>query len=1372
MAALAVVAVAFWGLLETEYVRAKVSEKLAQAVRQELGLDASLGGLSFRLPFRVAAYSIRLNHPRNGNLVSARELVVVPSLWGLLRGELKIKRLIIQGARVRLRVKDGEIVNLPTFAARDAPLDDGPTQFPLDELVIQRAQVTVDANPAYRMRLDGVNLVARVADSTRVNLQLSTGQGKLEWDQGSETIEHALLNGRYRPGAIELDKLRFDSQVLKIALTKASFEPDLLAYRGQAKVEVDLARLQKLPHGIAMPALGGSVRFEGRAEGKGKRFHVQGDVHGEQAMLTHYNFGHLDLKIDANEREVALLPGSKGRIIEDGGLVGLEGKLGLSKELPLDIKVDVKSLLFQKLMKQLGTTENCVVDWHLRGGFRLKGTANPVNITGPIWADVPAFKALTGAYHDPTSREIIGIHDQGHVNGRVVIRPDALRFENLHGTLPNTDITVTVHVGFDQKFSVTARGDRFDLRDATGLMSKPIAGRGSFTLDVGPTYDEAGLTGTLDFADFAFWGEPIGHLKSRAALEKDGSAVRFVDTDVTKNGSHYVVEDMLLDFSEQFELTAKARFEQLALSDFYDTVQVNEDPDFTTYQGKLKGQASARFTIGFKDDSPDGTLVVDADLDVKELTAYGLAFDGGKLDARFLWGNPALGTRGAKLDLHELHLTRQRGAVWVRGTMDYGGKLRATLLGEALRARELSVLHDNGIALEGELNIAGTLRGTLDVPEAALDLELVGMQLSGRSLGDGHAKLHITQRNAPWVQAALDLPLDTNEPCPSARRALAKATWSKGALHDGTRAPPQAILICGPILRDKLEADLAFGLDPDGSLRGHVALNELPTQWLVPAGDRQLAALDGRLSGSASFTAGTVAQPDSLQGELALSKLALGRPNPWIQNKGPMRVLLTGHGARIEQATLVGAGTQVGVRGTASLHEGIAINVAGSLDLSVLSSFVPSLTHASGLLAVDVRLSGEVDDPTLSGRAELRDATALTELYPSPFEKLNAKLTFSEREISLDALTTQFAGGQLAMHGSAALRGRALERYSLSLECSDVSVSPYAGVDLTLSADTTLAGGSHVKLPRLSGNLHIVRARYTRAFSLDIAERLTGFNQAKRAETAVYDPALDRLLIDLRVINDGPLRIDNNVLKAELGIEDSERPFRIVGTDQRLGMLGTLTLDRGTFRFRSSEFRVEDGTVTFVDEHSIKPRIDVHARTEYRRTADRSGARWSIMLHALGDADDLKLEMSSEPALQREDIALLLLTGMTRAEAERMNSSSLTQGAALEALASVAGVDKEVKRALPLIDDFAVTSAYNVRTNRTEPQVVVGKRLANRVRASATTGLTTDSYFKSNVEWRLDDQTSVEAGYDNVQTTASSQFGNVGVDLRWRLEFD
>ena len=1377
LAAVAVVGVAFWGALETEFVRARVREKLAQTVRAELGLDASLGGLSFRLPFRIAAYSVRLNHPRYGLLVSARELLIVPSFWGLLQGELKLKRLIIEGARVRLRVIDGKVVNLPD--PRDqAKLneDEGQAKLPLDELVIHHAQLEVDASPTLRAQLLAVNIVARVADGTRVALQMSAGKGVLEHDGGRERIHRALLVGRYRPGRLELDQLQFDSTVLKLGLTRTALELPYQVgrYRGDLKFEIDLTRFSRLPLGLGLPSLAGAASLAASVEGNGSHFHLKGDFHGEKPVLAGFGFGHLDLKLDADEREVRLLSGSRGRIIEDGGLVLLEGKLGLSKELPLEVRADVKHLVFQKLMAQLGTTQNCVVDWILKGGFRLKGTANPVAITGPIWADHVSFRALTGAYHDPSSREIIGT-GPGKVSGRVVIRPDALRFENLHGKLPHSEIACTVHVGFDDKLSVVARSANLDLRDATGLMGEPIAGHGAFTLDVGPTYAHSGLTGTLDMQDFAFWGDPIGHIKTNAKLEKEGSAVRFSGTEVHKNDSHYFVDDMLLDFSEQLLLEATARFEKLTLHDFYDTVQVHDDPDFTAYQGALRGAASARYTLGFHGDGPKGTLVVDGDLEVLEAHGYGAHFDGGKLAAKFTWRDVDAGTRGARLDLSELHLTRDRGALWARGAMNYGGALQLTLIGEALRTRELDLLRENGVQLEGEVNLAGTVRGTLDLPEVALELELVGMQLGGRLLGDGFAKLHVTHRGDPWVQRALlfdPAAPPKGEACPLARRALANATWTRGPTVAGARAPAQALLLCGPLLRDHVQTDLAVGLDSDGSVRGQLALNNLPTGWFVPEAQGKIAALQGSVSGAASFTGGELSHPDSLVGDVSLSSLSLGGARPWLTNDGPVRVVLTGSGAQVERARFTGAGTQIGIHGHASLADGLAISVVGKLDLAVLSTFVPSIARSSGLLGVDVKLTGPFQDPALFGVAEVSHGELYSTLHPDPLEDINARLTFSEREILLESMSAKFAGGELALHGSAALKGSSLERYEVALDARDVSLEPVSGVDVTLGLESTLTGGTNMRVPKFAGTVHLQRARYTRAVSLGIAERLTGFSQAKRAERPNYDPALDRIALDLRVVDDAPLRITNNLLNAELSIEDSERPFRIVGTDQRLGMLGTLEVQRGTLRFRSTEFRVEDGTVTFIDEHSIRPQIDVHARTEFRRTADQSGNRWSILLHAFGDVDDLKLETSSEPALQREDIALLLTVGLTRAEAERLNSGSLTQGAALEALATVAGLDKEVKRALPLIDDFAVTSAYSMRSNRTEPQVVVGKRLSDRVRATATTGLTTDSYFKTNVEWRFNDQTSVAAGYDNVQTTTASQFGNVGVDLRWRLEFD
>jgi hypothetical protein len=76
------------------------------------------------------------------------------------------------------------------------------------------------------------------------------------------------------------------------------------------------------------------------------------------------------------------------------------------------------------------------------------------------------------------------------------------------------------------------------------------------------------------------------------------------------------------------------------------------------------------------------------------------------------------------------------------------------------------------------------------------------------------------------------------------------------------------------------------------------------------------------------------------------------------------------------------------------------------------------------------------------------------------------------------------------------------------------------------------------------------------------------------------------------------------------------------------------------------------------------------------------------------------------------------------------------------------------------------------QAGRTEPTVTIGKRLAQRIRAYVTSGLTDQREVRSNLEWRLSPKVSVEGSYDNVNDISSSSLGNLGADIRWRLEFE
>ena len=53
-----------------------------------------------------------------------------------------------------------------------------------------------------------------------------------------------------------------------------------------------------------------------------------------------------------------------------------------------------------------------------------------------------------------------------------------------------------------------------------------------------------------------------------------------------------------------------------------------------------------------------------------------------------------------------------------------------------------------------------------------------------------------------------------------------------------------------------------------------------------------------------------------------------------------------------------------------------------------------------------------------------------------------------------------------------------------------------------------------------------------------------------------------------------------------------------------------------------------------------------------------------------------------------------------------------------------------------------------------------------------TSGLSENREVRTNLEWRVGSRVSVQGNYDNVNDVASSGLGNVGADVRYRLEFE
>ena len=519
-----------------------------------------------------------------------------------------------------------------------------------------------------------------------------------------------------------------------------------------------------------------------------------------------------------------------------------------------------------------------------------------------------------------------------------------------------------------------------------------------------------------------------------------------------------------------------------------------------------------------------------------------------------------------------------------------------------------------------------------------------------------------------------------------------------------------AYLICGEGLNGQVKIDLAAGWTDVYPLRGIIDLQGFILDPILRDQVPQWN-LDGRVSGRLAFTSGALLRDASLGGWIHLNQLQLGASDQSerfeLQNEEPIQVRLENGGFRFEHASLHGHNrTEISFEGGGNARGALGLRLQGNLDLAFLESLSSEIENSEGQLTTQVHLRGTVRDPKVYGSAEVQHGHFTFSKLPfAEIEDLSGQIEFSERRAIFSSFEAKLAEGIVRLEGATNIRNGSLDNYDFDLHLQDASLRPEDGIQVGMSGQAHLSWSRQNELPLLRGQLHIDRARYERPIQL--SPTLGELYRPRRAQVERYDPNADNVELDLRVVNRSPLQIRNNLFDLDIGIDDRDQMFRIVGTDQRYGIVGRLSITRGTVRFRNTNLTVTRGDIRFSDETRIDPSFDLLARTEIRRqqtSADLTAPAWRVQVRAHGTLDGFRLDATSQPQLSQEDLMLLLTVGMTSAEAQQLQAGDVG-GTALEALSAIAGVNEEITNAVRIIDDFAITTRYSQVTGRPEPMV-------------------------------------------------------------------
>ncbi len=1258
--------------------------------------------------------------------------------------------------------------------------------------------------------LCGVDARVRI-DPNAVLVRRFEGEGSADLDVGQ--------GSRPQCGLPATDKRRVELSLAHLRVRFPEKEGEMPRIDGHAKVRIPLGlaeRAADLPETDGWIKVDADVRYAADTTIPDLTGHLE--AHG--IRLDHYSFAQ-EIQADVTvRRNVVTSPAVVVRIADGVTTISDLSVEPLAKGVPMKARVDVLGVNFTTLLKDLGVAPHSHVTWDLKEVHMpvVKGTLVPLKLDGDFSAHTPNFMVADAPILGPHSR-IVGVKE-ATVQAHLAVRPEAVEFQNATVLTAGSKLTgglVSLHYNNDLKIDVPHGS--IDLTDLGPLGSIPIAGIADVDVHVGGTFGDPRLEGDTSIQGFMLGDIPFGNVTA-AHVKLTGLVVDLSGAKAIKGKSSYEMPTARLDFAHHdgLHMDAVATSTALGVRDFLAIWKMEEDPRFTEIDGSIATHANLHIALGGPEDTCGlGFIDVRATAHVRDVKLFGESFEDGDLDLEYKWTDRGAGLEGADVDIRAVTLHKAHpvggapiGSLLGSGTIQRGGDVHGSVVIEALPVSRIDSLGPIRRQIEGSVAGIAQVSGKLDAFTLSTDLDVTPLRVRGAPLGSSHLRVTMTQK--PPEEKPLGRTKCGGRIMPAFNKeAYLRDTSSQGAIAlDGelfggqlklerfTMTREKAPLVTGRALLRKLDLGALLKMQSEPETKPELGGPPPP-------------AVTGELSGDLTLTRLKLDDLATTRARFAPQAMTLARGGQKLVLRPAPVNFVVENDKLIVPPLVFDVNAQAGLKGAFIVRGGVdrltrgaALSLTAELlpvDLGFLVGVAPKVERASGTLRGLVKLGGTAKSPVLDGEVKVQEGELAVHGLPGVISEIEIDVRADVNEIRISRATAKFLTGTVTVtDGRVPLKEMAFGAADAQIAARGIRYSPADGVSTSLDADLVLSynaqatGGPAARLPHVTGDVLLTSFEYTRSINLltDLGAFKVG--GARRTVVESYDPSQDAIVFDVRVRSRQPLKIKNNLVDSQLAIDSGV--LTVAGTNQRIGLRGNLkAVPGGRFRFLANEFEVRQAFIGFDDPTRIAPNVDIVAVTEYRRYTDTSagaaagaaagdvgaagaagggrvGGLWRIQLHAFGDADNVRLELTSDPALSDEDIKLLLTLGMTRSEIDQVGAAGVGTSVAFQAVGAATGADRAVKAAFPVIDDFRFGSAYSSRTGRTEPQVTVGRRITDNVRASVTTGLTEDRELRSNIEWRLSQKLSVQSTYDNINDVSSSAIGNVGGGFRWRLEFE
>lgn len=630
--------------------------------------------------------------------------------------------------------------------------------------------------------------------------------------------------------------------------------------------------------------------------------------------------------------------------------------------------------------------------------------------------------------------------------------------------------------------------------------------------------------------------------------------------------------------------------------------------------------------------------------------------------------------------------------------LSYTPKTRAYMVrleAPSLVLQELHAVEAKNLGLSGTLTASASGQGTLDDPQLSATLRLPQLAVRDKSISNIEAQLHVANQKA-------DLTLSSK-------------------VVDASVQARASVNLTGDYYTDASIETTAIPLD--------VLLATYLSS--VPEGFKGQTEVHATLKGP-------LKDKTQLEAHLTIPTLDATYQSLQIGVASPVKADYSHSVLTIQPAEIRGTDTSFKLRGNIPLagNTAASLTAQGSIDARIVKIFSPN-TKSSGTVSFEIRASGTVQDPSVSGQIRLQDVAMLYAGAPLGVEKLNGTLDLGKESIQISKLTGQVGGGDISAGGSIVYRPSL--RFNLALQSKSVRLRYPDGLRTLL--DSNLAFSGDKTASTLSGRVLIDSLSFTPDFDLST------FSDQFSGDTAIR--ALPGFADTIKLAVGVQSKENLSANSAQISLEGSVN-VQLGGTVANPVITGRTDLTAGELFYRNVRYQLQRGIISFDDPNTTSPVLNVSASTTVEQ--------YNLTLNLRGPFDKLATSYTSDPPLSTADIINLIARGQTTQESAA-SSQSTDSMIASQATSQLTGSLQKIAG----ISSLQINPGIGGSNQNSGATIAVQQRVTKNFLFTFSTDVSQPGSEVVQGEYQINKRWSVSATRDQV--------GGVSVDGRLHTRF-